>query len=88
MVSEVELHSDAKLRVVFDDSSPPTPYGIEQRASLDPGVPVDAAPEKGSYWPYFLVVPPTVESTGILLVEPNNTEQSATTHGSTNPPLD
>ncbi len=35
-VSDVELLPDGNLRVVFFDSSPPTPYGIEQRSSLAP----------------------------------------------------
>ena len=38
-----------------------------------PPIRVDADPDKGFHWPYYLVPPATMASTPTLLVEPNNT---------------
>ena len=34
---------------------------------------LEANPEKGFYWPYYLVIPEVIQQPGTLLVEPNNT---------------
>ncbi|MCB1122090.1 MAG: hypothetical protein KJT03_11110, partial [Verrucomicrobiae bacterium] len=49
------------------------PYELRFRTAAPQPLRVDPDPGKGFYWPYFLLIPSSVNPPATLLVEPNNT---------------
>jgi predicted esterase len=49
------------------------PFTLKFTTAAPPIERVEADPAKGFFWPYYLLIPPTISEPKTLLVEPNNT---------------